>query len=136
MAVGHIAAAVGKWALSKAFKYIRKWRQAAMMAHLLRKAQSLANERARLVADTAKMLVSKPYPPASAAGEPPHLREGDLQESIGWRPGRIGKCEAFVYANSPHARILEEGTRLMEPRPFMRPAIARCRRRFTRIVLR
>jgi len=60
---------------------------------------------------------------ASAPGEPPAADLGNLHNSITIREN-IAKIEAVVNASAKYARALEYGTQKMEPRPFMRPALA------------
>ncbi len=61
---------------------------------------------------------------ASAPGEPPAADTGNLRSKIGFQikaPGRIG---IGVAAGAPYWKFLEFGTRFIDPRPFLRPAIA------------
>lgn len=61
---------------------------------------------------------------ASAGGEPPASDTGNLLSSIGHRLGVDEYVYGEVYANVRYASWLELGTRYMEPRPFLRPALA------------
>jgi hypothetical protein len=64
------------------------------------------------------------FPPASAPGEPPHLRTGDLYASIGWFHDFRENTWA-VYSDSPYAPFLEYGTAFLAARPFMLPGVTR-----------
>lgn len=60
---------------------------------------------------------------ASLPGDPPAPDTGALRRSIGFQitgPGRVG---VGVEAGAPYWRFLEFGTRFIEPRPFLRPAV-------------
>ena len=61
------------------------------------------------------------FPPASSAGEPPHLRTGALRRSV--RIERVDPLEVTISAGGagtlvPYAEYLEFGTSQMEPRPY------------------
>lgn len=58
---------------------------------------------------------------ASAPGEAPASQTGKLVRSIQVISNRV--VGALVRISAPYARFLERGTRRMEPRPFIRPAI-------------
>jgi hypothetical protein len=74
--------------------------------------------------DDVRALISTPYPPPSAPGEPPHLRTGNLRESYthvverSYDPGPT----LYVGSNVRQARYLEYGTSRMAPRPHLRAA--------------
>ena len=62
---------------------------------------------------------------ASAPGERPARRSGQLQASIG-EPQIFRSAGALVgqlLISAPHAGYLERGTPRISPRPFVRPAI-------------
>lgn len=61
---------------------------------------------------------------ASAPGEPPSSDSGRLMTAVTHRlvPGEVISGE--VIANVEYALWLEEGTRYMAPRPFLKPALA------------
>ena len=61
---------------------------------------------------------------ASAPGEPPAADLGGLHTSISVKLD-FGGLRAFINAGASYAAALEYGTARMEPRPFMRPALAR-----------
>ena len=55
---------------------------------------------------------------ASAPGEPPAIWTGTLVGSI---RSRVGKLSGSVGTNTRYARFLEQGTRRMQPRPYLGP---------------
>ena len=58
---------------------------------------------------------------ASAPGEPPARRTGELARSYQTHEPMTGTPEAYVGTDSPYALPLEKGTRHMAPRPhFLR----------------
>ena len=61
---------------------------------------------------------------ASAPGEPPASDTGTLARSFNIIPNP-GLLRVVVNNNAAYAAALEYGTRKMEPRPFLRPALAR-----------
>lgn len=71
---------------------------------------------------------------ASAPGEPPASDTGALVRSIRTDYARIEAGVGSVVASAAHAPALEYGTERMEPRPFMRPAVARARDAVVRMV--
>lgn len=74
-----------------------------------------AREMGEAVADT----MNARYPPASVAGEPPHIRTGKLKGSVhGVVAG--GKIRIRMV---PYGAHLEKGTRKMAARPFVKPTI-------------
>lgn len=68
---------------------------------------------------------------ASAPGEPPARRSGDLQDSIGELGVReeSGTVVGEIRISARHAILLERGTPRISPRPFVRPAIEEFLRR-------
>lgn len=58
---------------------------------------------------------------ASAPGEAPQLRSGFLRKSLGFNV--VGMTVLHVRDDAPYAGFLEDGTKKMKPRPFLRPAI-------------
>jgi hypothetical protein len=61
---------------------------------------------------------------ASAPGEPPASDTGRLLASIGHRLGTDADgVYGEIFAGTNYAAFLEYGTRDMDPRPFMRPAL-------------
>jgi HK97 gp10 family phage protein len=74
------------------------------------------------------------YPPASAPGQAPAKRSGDLDASIDAQPlssassGTVFQVTISVKSpGSTYAGYLEYGTGKMAARPFIRPAVARAR---------
>lgn len=59
---------------------------------------------------------------ASAPGEPPAIRSGELLRSIG-QPQFPAPNVGQLRIGAPHAALLERGTAKMAARPFIRPAI-------------
>lgn len=65
----------------------------------------------------------KPHIP-SRPGEPPHVDEGRLRASITTEFQQTqNTMEARVGTNVRYGRFLEVGTRDIEPRPWLRPAL-------------
>lgn len=60
---------------------------------------------------------------ASAPGEPPSSDTGRLLTAIGHELVDGEVVSGKVTANVKYAKWLEEGTRFMEPRPFLYPAL-------------
>lgn len=68
---------------------------------------------------------------ASAPGQPPAIASGRLAKAIRSVRGRfISPFEAEAVIDVPYARLLEEGTERMAPRPFVRPALEAVSKRF------
>lgn len=69
------------------------------------------------------------YPPASAPGQAPAKRSGDLDLSIEAQPASSASSstvfQVTVVAKAQHGKFLEYGTSKMAARPFMRPAVLR-----------
>ncbi len=83
-----------------------------------------------LVQTEAKRLVnqhsSRPVP--SAPGEPPHKDTGTLGRSIDRETfRRDGDFIGRIGTNLNYGRYLELGTRTLEPRPYLRPALDKMR---------
>jgi hypothetical protein len=68
------------------------------------------------VVDKVREAISKPYPPASSPGNPPHRRTGALWRSIF---ATEGNDRVTVAASEPHGEYLQRGTRRMAARPFL-----------------
>lgn len=68
----------------------------------------------------AHFLVDEPYPPASAPGDPPHKRTGELQDGIEVIMGESAN-EIFgsIGTSVGHGRDLEFGTKKMQSRPWL-----------------
>jgi HK97 gp10 family phage protein len=65
-----------------------------------------------------KESVSEPYPPASSADMPPHMRTGELLEGL--KATHTENSITFI-STATYSGYLEYGTHKMAPRPFMRP---------------
>jgi hypothetical protein len=66
--------------------------------------------------------LAEPWPPASVPGEPPHRRNGWLQENCTYSVEQSGPITLLtVISNVPYSAYLEYGTSRMEARPFMGP---------------
>ena len=71
---------------------------------------------------------TKRFYTASAAGEAPAQRLADLRRSIRVMPRlEPGRVQARVGSPLEYALYLEWGTRYMDPRPSLRPALDRAR---------
>jgi HK97 gp10 family phage protein len=69
--------------------------------------------------------ISKPGPPRSAPGEPPHVDTARLRQSLQPSVVRTGNTiRGTVSTNVEYAEDLEYGTSKMAARPFMRTTIA------------
>lgn len=87
-------------------------------------ARDLARRAVR-VESAAKILLNDSYPPASLPGDPPHKRTARLQTSISWRLGEDSEgLYAAIGTDLPYGKYLELGTDRIEPRPFLKPALA------------
>lgn len=94
------------------------------------KAKSRMMETAYEVVDECKVAIGIPAPPSSLPGQFPHKRTGNLQSSF-WVSN---EGDAVIIANyAPYALELERGSKRVAMRPFMRPTIAKFRRRFSRL---
>jgi HK97 gp10 family phage protein len=67
----------------------------------------------------------------SRPGEPPNTDTGQLQRGIVSR--RTGDLKAEVMSSAEYSAALEFGTSRMAARPFMRPALAKSRRKILRL---
>lgn len=97
------------------------------MQGVLAATEEVRNEAIRLILDTPK--TGKVYKrrsvehQASAPGEPPASDTGTLVNRIRTEYSSDG-LRGSVIASTLYAPFLEFGTQHMEPRPFMRPALA------------
>ena len=73
---------------------------------------------------------------ASAPGEPPARRTGDLAKSYQVHEPTGGTPEAYVGSDSPYALPLEKGTRRMAARPHFQPVFREQQDRIKRILSR
>lgn len=65
----------------------------------------------------------------SAPGESPRKQTGELQASVGYAVDLRART-VTVTVDHPAALALEYGTRIMAPRPYLRPALHEYRDRF------
>jgi HK97 gp10 family phage protein len=68
---------------------------------------------------------------ASAPGQPPHSDTGELANGINIREIENGYA---VVSSAPYSSYLEYGTKDMEARPFMYPALAQALPELTKII--
>lgn len=61
---------------------------------------------------------------ASAPGEPPASDSGALRRAVGFQLLGLGQVGIGVTNEGAHWKFQEFGTRFIDPRPFIRPAIA------------
>lgn len=116
------------------------WRDEAFRRLVAREAADRLESAAIVVERKAIELVSEPFPPASKPGEPPRDRSGKLGESITHRMDRGGLlAQIGVFFGSPayrYASLLEFGSRGLEARPFLRPALVQSKPEIRRIMRR
>lgn len=75
---------------------------------------------------------------ASAPGEPPAVRSGDLrrswrQQTVSEQIGKITTVKPAITTDVKYAPILDEGSNRMEPRPFEEPIIEHAMPRIRKI---
>lgn len=105
--------------------------RAAIMRGVVRATEAVREEAISLILNTPK--TGRVYQrgsvthQASAPGEPPASDTGELVNSIKTEYDEA-KLSGTVVVRSPHGPHLEYGTRNMEPRPFLRPALANRRK--------
>jgi len=100
-------------------------RKGATTRSILGSLQSPMAQAAEHMKGVAKALVSTPYPPASPPRRPPHMRTGNLRNSIGRKKKNLRRQE--VYAGISYSSELEYGHHNVASRPFMRPMMLRVR---------
>lgn len=118
----------------------KAWRQAARNIEIVVKAgeeamQSTMRTFGVEITNVLKILLT--HPPVSVPGEPPGLRTGGLRLSYNWDVVKTGANEVSLSVGSDastrrpitgeavdYAKYLEFGTRIMAPRPHLRPAVA------------
>lgn len=66
---------------------------------------------------------------ASAPGQAPAIRSGNLFRNQG-RPQFVAPLTVERVINTEYAAYLEQGTKRMAPRPFVRPAVETVKQRF------
>jgi HK97 gp10 family phage protein len=62
----------------------------------------------------------------SKPGQPPHVDTGRLRQSIAWELHSDGRG-VRIGTNVNYGKYLEEGTRHMAPRPYLRPSLKESR---------
>ena len=139
------------------------WRAQAVMAQVESRVQQNMDQAAiYLVNDVVKSFGSPPPEPAkgggfkknsskawkrghpSAPGDPPNVQQNHLRQSITWDdPSKLTRLVGSTMrggdkynpgAKSSYALCLEYGTSKMQARPYLRPALARCRAALFRII--
>lgn len=75
-----------------------------------------------------KKKITKPYPPASVPGRPPHRRTGFLHD----RTEVIRKGRKFIIRTPQYGVWLDGGTRKMAARPFILTTIEDQKKRWTK----
>jgi hypothetical protein len=85
-----------------------QWNGNIMIRLIEQRTGLAARNAATHVREVAKELVNKPYPPASAPGQPPAKRSGRLRQRIVSR--RVGMTAAKVVSSAKYAAFLELGT--------------------------
>ena len=107
----------------------RRARQAAFRG-VVKSAETLREEALRLILNTPKSgriyRRGNVLHQASAPGEAPASDTGSLVSRLEVVPNE-DEVSAKLVANTQYAAFLEYGTEKMEPRPFMRPALAHMR---------
>lgn len=109
----------------------------AAMRGVIKAAELVRSEAISLILNTPK--TGRIYPrrgiehQASAPGEAPASDTGRLVNSIRTSYD-VAKLTAYISADANYAGYLEFGTQKMEPRPFLRPALANVRDRVQQLV--
>jgi len=85
--------------------------------------------------DQCREAVSDPYPPASSPGESPHLRTGKGRSSI-LHAVNFRKLVGYVFVadTGKHMVYLEQGTRYILPRPWLKPTFDKTKKRIKSMV--
>jgi len=110
--------------------------------NILQKSLKLLNRGALMVEGTAKESIQRGPKTgrtytrggvthtASASGEPPATDTGFLVSNITHNFAELGdKMTAQVLSNAKYSKFLEFGTRKMDERPFLQPALERNKRK-------
>jgi len=79
--------------------------------------------------------ISTPCPPHSAPYTPPHAETGKLRQSIFGEVSEDG-LTGIVGTPLEYGRFLEEGTRKMAPRPYLRATFSRMARYLASLLTR
>lgn len=108
-------------------------RQLERIQSMLRNdSQVLLIDAATQVVNMAKLLVSISYPPPSSPFNPPHMRTGQLQESIDIQ--EINDFVISVGSLLDYSFYLEYGTAKMLPRPHLVPAVLEVMKDFPEVL--
>lgn len=99
---------------------------------LIRRAVQIADGVAREAIAEAERLTGTSYPPASAPGQPPHRRSGQVNRGFTHDVTVTGtRINARVTNRAPHWKYLVAGAKRMAPRPVLTAEFnAKYRRRF------
>jgi HK97 gp10 family phage protein len=84
-----------------------------------------------------KKKISDKSPPVSQPGEPPHVgaeRGGELRRSITHEVQRGFFPVARIGSNKLYARMLEKGTSIMDPRPFIEVTLEEQKDQIARLI--
>lgn len=101
------------------------WRGADVMLEI-DKATIRGMERAcRFVCRKLRETISKPSPPASRPGEPPHRRSGKLSRAIRWSVSRVSRTGTIWLQGAKYGYWLDSGTRSILPRPWILVTVMR-----------
>lgn len=85
--------------------------------------------------DDLRATISIPGPPRSLPYDPPRMETGVLQESYEVDVNTRGdRWTGEIATDVEYAKYLELGTRYMEPRPHLRPAMHRLEKREPRVL--
>lgn len=98
-------------------------------------AQRNINDVEKLFLDEARKLVGQPGPTPSRPGQPPKRQSGRLQRGIVAQKD-LARLTLEFRSTAPHSGFLENGTRRMAARPFMKPTWQRLRPRVAAIMQR
>lgn len=93
----------------------------------------------RMQVNAVRLLLSEGYPPASAPGEPPHVRTGEYRRSWTTRQEeRPGELQQITGTNKEYGPPLEYGapTIGLEARPHARPMAEQTREPIRRLLSR
>ena len=100
-----------------------KWKDKSFTNRLLVHRADSLNEAAKFVREEVKDLITQTqgsyFPPYhSDPGDPPFMITKDLAKSYKSVTDRTNLV-AYIGSNLPYARYLEQGTSIMEPRPYL-----------------
>lgn len=102
--------------------YIAQWNAPRVMRGMKESARAaLISEASRMKA-VIQLRISKPYPPESRPGRPPHMRTTRLRRSVSVTTSRQSKVlqpTVSINVKAPYSSFLERGTKRMKKRPFI-----------------